>query len=542
MASSDNFRKQLKAGNITEALALALSEAVELNITTWVASSSDEVEAEQAQPGHRLRTRINLIEGDIENEIGDQFIANGPYRELRQFHLEQVAEGHRIIQSNLKTVQKLFEVLLATRSSAATPPVIEPEYPDVESQLLPPVEEGVSTDFVVEPHEFIEEAPVVTPGTGIEDWTSAELVIEPPPPVVEEPGISSEIAVEELIGTEEIVEPQELVVEESVVSPPPVIQEDVIPEPPQALEDLQDAQAIAPPSSETLELEPDEDVWDDSVLELLESIPVEPPPPPEASDLEQLDEDWGWIDSDEQEQELETSDTQADEEWGILTLDDLDDSPISSEQNIQPSNPDMDEDWGDLIEPKAEQDLEQSVPSLESLDLDENEEWDDWVVEEPQPSPRTPTAEIESLNLGEDEDWSDFEQASDPFATTPAVDNSVSELDLNEEWDDFSVDESEPFSDFLDEDSGFSSSNTQGQENRDLNSNLDADVSVEADLLDEFLGDDFEDIEEPEAGDLNQDSEPPAVSEDNGEANKTSTEKRVPPPPPPPSRFPNRNP
>jgi hypothetical protein len=38
MASSDDFREQLKAGNITEALALALSKAVELKITTWVAS------------------------------------------------------------------------------------------------------------------------------------------------------------------------------------------------------------------------------------------------------------------------------------------------------------------------------------------------------------------------------------------------------------------------------------------------------------------------------------------------------------------------
>ena len=71
MASSDDFREQLKAGNITEALALALSEAVELKITTWVASAEDDVETAEARPGHRLHTRINMIEGDIENEIGD---------------------------------------------------------------------------------------------------------------------------------------------------------------------------------------------------------------------------------------------------------------------------------------------------------------------------------------------------------------------------------------------------------------------------------------------------------------------------------------
>lgn len=541
MASSDNFRKQLKAGNITEALALALSQAVELKITTWVASGSDEVEAEQAQPGHRLRTCINLIEGDIENEIGDQFIANGPYKELRQFHLEQVAEGHRIIQSNLKTVQKLFEVLLATRYSTATSPVIEPEFPGVESQLLPPVEDRTPADFVVEPHELIEEAPVVSPDAGIDDWTAAELVIEPPP-VVEEPEISSEIAVEEVIGAEVFVESQESVVEEAVDSLAPV-EEDVFLAPPESPEDIRDAQAIASPSPEELDLEPDDDVWDDSVLELLESIPVEPPPTSEASDLEQqVDEDWGWIDSDEQKQEPETSDTQTDEDWGILTLDDLDDSPISSEQNIQPSNPDIDEDWGDLVEPKAEANSEPSVPSLESLDLDENEEWDDWVVEEPQPSSNPSTAEMESLNLGDDEDWGDFEQGSDPFIATPTIDESVSELDLNEEWDNFSVDELEPFSDFLDEESDFTPSTPQDQKNRDLNSNLDADFSIEADLLDEFLPDDFDDTAESEAGNLSQDSDAPAISGDNGETHKKSSEKRIPPPPPPPSRFPNRNP
>lgn len=554
MASSDNFREQLKAGNITEALALALSQSVELKITTWVASGADEGETEQAQPGYRLRTRINLIEGDIENEIGDQFIANGPYRELRQFHLDQVAEGHKIIQNNLKSLQKLFEVLVATRYLTATPPVIEPEFPGVESQLLPPVEDVAPAELIVEPQEFIEEAPVVSPDAGFEDWTAAGLVIEPPQPVVEESDIIPDIAVEEVIGTGAIVEPQEFIVEEPAVSPTPVIQEEVVLPPPQSPEDLRDAQAIASPSPELLDLEADDNVWDESVLELLESIPVEPPPTSEASDLEQLDEDWGWIDSDEQEQELklETSDTQAEEDWGILTLDDLEGSPTSPQQNIQPSNLDIDEDWGDLVEPEAEPKSEQSVPSLESLDLDENDEWDDWV-DEPGPSPNPSTAEIEPFNLGEDEDWGEFEKGSDPFTTTPTLGESASDLDLNEEWDNFSVDELEPFSDFLDEESDFDASHPLDElsstesplfetGNPDLNSNLDTDFSIEADLLDEFLADDFEETDEPEAKDLSQDSAPEALSEDNEEAHKKPTEKRVPPPPPPPSRFPNRNP
>ncbi len=77
MAASDDFKEQLKAGKIVEALALALSEAIELQVTTWVSSDQET----DIKPGQRLRTRINLLEGDIENEIGKQFIGNSPYRE-----------------------------------------------------------------------------------------------------------------------------------------------------------------------------------------------------------------------------------------------------------------------------------------------------------------------------------------------------------------------------------------------------------------------------------------------------------------------------
>lgn len=107
MTVSDDFKEHLKAGKIGDALILALGEAVELQITTWVAS------ADSAQPlsGSRMRTRINIVEGEIDNEVGSQFIGNGPYIELRQFHQEQVQEGRQIIQNNLASLQQLFTVL-----------------------------------------------------------------------------------------------------------------------------------------------------------------------------------------------------------------------------------------------------------------------------------------------------------------------------------------------------------------------------------------------------------------------------------------------
>ncbi len=114
MSASEEFQKQLRAGNLADALTLALSQAIELEIKTWVSTESagSELDAlDQPAPGYALRTRINLIDGDIENEVGSQFIGDGPYRELRDFHLQQVLEGRQIIQNNLENLQRMFAIL-----------------------------------------------------------------------------------------------------------------------------------------------------------------------------------------------------------------------------------------------------------------------------------------------------------------------------------------------------------------------------------------------------------------------------------------------
>src|SRR4028118_1207283 len=165
MASSDDFRKLLKAGNINEALAVALSKAVDLKITTWVAPETDDLETGEAKPGHRMRTHLNLIEAYIENEIGDQFIANGRYRELRQFHLEQVADSNKIIKNNLKSLQKLFEVLVAMRYQSATPSVTEPELPSLENHLLPPSQKVAEAGLAIAPQEPVVEGSILSTDT-----------------------------------------------------------------------------------------------------------------------------------------------------------------------------------------------------------------------------------------------------------------------------------------------------------------------------------------------------------------------------------------
>ncbi|NEP13193.1 MAG: hypothetical protein F6J92_37920 [Symploca sp. SIO1A3] len=112
MTTSDEFKAKLKAGEIVDALTLAMSEAVELEITTWVSSAN----SEQSSPGYRMRTHMNIVDGNISNEIGTHFIGNGPYTELREFHMEQVLEGRKIIRQNLESLQQLFTTIASTLS------------------------------------------------------------------------------------------------------------------------------------------------------------------------------------------------------------------------------------------------------------------------------------------------------------------------------------------------------------------------------------------------------------------------------------------
>ncbi len=124
MTSSVDFKAALRAGNLAEAFALAMSKAVELNITTWVAFPDDKRRGEstsrEPKSGNRLRTRINLIEGAIENEIGDRFIGNGPYKELQEFHEQQVRDANYILENNLQSLQKLFRALAILKQQQLT--------------------------------------------------------------------------------------------------------------------------------------------------------------------------------------------------------------------------------------------------------------------------------------------------------------------------------------------------------------------------------------------------------------------------------------
>ncbi|HAX87388.1 MAG TPA: hypothetical protein DCY91_14275 [Cyanobacteria bacterium UBA11370] len=559
MASSDNFREQLKAGNLAEALALALTQATQLKITTWVASGSEMLEVGQLKPGHRLQTQINSLEGAIKNEIGDQFLGNGPYRELLQFHLDQVTQGNIIIQNNLKSLEKLFEVLVALRQQAGTQPTLELELPNVEPPPLLPDTISPEIEFPIPPPEVeVENVALVEE---VVEVPESAIALEVPPDVT--PLQTQDVSVrEEISPLEEEVSPLEEI---------STLEEEVSP-----LEKIS--------TLEELSLtEPDEDE-DDSVLDLFESLPVPPRPTLDTLDL-QTDEEWEDFAEEEPLPELTTSESDTNEDWGILELEDFEPSPLSPEPDIEEFKAQLDAEESDKVELELEPN--QPIPSLDSLDLESDEDWDDWVVDEPE------TKDQSSLEGQEDEDWGDLVEDFDPFAATPPLNGLASDSDLDEDWDNFAVEELEPYSDITEVDSSFASSDPLADlspaestlfqtENLDLDKSeqlqsftdesldLSSQLSDESDwsqdeslnpmdvLFGESESSDKElDLTTPDDNEaqsmeemlfnemsfeefLVEEFDPLAGSEDDWDDNPKSTEQGEPPPPPPPTRFPNR--
>lgn len=141
MASSDEFRKALRAGKLTDAFVLAISKAHQLNITTSIASpeqnSSPSATSSAAGTRSRLRTRLDLVEGKIDNEIDEQFLDNPLYQRVQQFHRQQVNRGHHTIAQNLETLQQMFRLLITLQKQQIEGNYREFGWLDVATESLP---------------------------------------------------------------------------------------------------------------------------------------------------------------------------------------------------------------------------------------------------------------------------------------------------------------------------------------------------------------------------------------------------------------------
>jgi hypothetical protein len=112
MIPNDNFKNALKAGDLADALVIALTKATELKITTSVVSANDYFgKNPHLHPEDCLETKVNLLKGEIENKIGENLLKSELYENLQKLHLEEAIESNKLIQNNLENLQKLFTII-----------------------------------------------------------------------------------------------------------------------------------------------------------------------------------------------------------------------------------------------------------------------------------------------------------------------------------------------------------------------------------------------------------------------------------------------
>ena len=117
MTKSEDFKQAIREGNINEAFLVAMSNAPELNITTKIITADGSTDV-APEIDNYLHTHINLIEGKVENEIGEK-LTGDRYSEIKQFHLQQVTKGHQTIQQNLISLQRMFQLMSSFQQQAS---------------------------------------------------------------------------------------------------------------------------------------------------------------------------------------------------------------------------------------------------------------------------------------------------------------------------------------------------------------------------------------------------------------------------------------
>ena len=102
MANGDNTLK-----NLVEKIETAIEAAVTLKITTIVGDVDETLNATAAKA---MYTEIDLVQGDIISKIDKSFLTEETFKEMRTYHQAREAQAHEIVQKNIETLERWFEL------------------------------------------------------------------------------------------------------------------------------------------------------------------------------------------------------------------------------------------------------------------------------------------------------------------------------------------------------------------------------------------------------------------------------------------------
>ncbi len=133
MISSPEFQQTLQAGKIHEALALLVRDAVEIDVTTRLTEDSM---SSQTQDGGYLRTKINLLTGAVQNEVGKNILTDrNSYLKLQQLHTDRILDSDRIIQGYLHQLKAILTDLSTNSAPVNTEPTKSDQHNSLAARL-----------------------------------------------------------------------------------------------------------------------------------------------------------------------------------------------------------------------------------------------------------------------------------------------------------------------------------------------------------------------------------------------------------------------
>jgi hypothetical protein len=116
MISSAEFQHKLRSGQIYDALALVVQETVELEITTQM---NEDPNPDRSADGAYLRTKINLLTGNIQNEVGNNVVTSPNFLKLQQLHLDQLVVSQQGVRGYLEQIQAILAILPTNSTTTA---------------------------------------------------------------------------------------------------------------------------------------------------------------------------------------------------------------------------------------------------------------------------------------------------------------------------------------------------------------------------------------------------------------------------------------
>lgn len=96
MSKIEEVKAKIINGETEEAMAIAMSEVMKIEIVTTTHEQNNSLSSS-------CRTIINLLQNEIEHDLGDSHI--------EKLHFQEVAKAHDKILQNAQSIQKMFNIL-----------------------------------------------------------------------------------------------------------------------------------------------------------------------------------------------------------------------------------------------------------------------------------------------------------------------------------------------------------------------------------------------------------------------------------------------